>query len=114
MSITVITSDPAALLAAIKRAIDDKHIETWEYDRAGDFTHSPDQFRCKAWLAPTIGETRLVFGIIGRNDETLKRAIYGIYHGRFIEMLLNHFDKMFLTVFASALLDEDDIYRAGP
>ena len=35
MAIRVATSQPQALLAAIKRAIEQRHVETWEYDKDG-------------------------------------------------------------------------------
>ena len=42
MAVIVKTGDPAGLLKKIKKAIDDKHIETWSYDSDGDFTHTPE------------------------------------------------------------------------
>lgn len=41
---------PAVILAVLKRKIDNKEIDTWEYDEDGDFTHSASQRKNKAWL----------------------------------------------------------------
>jgi hypothetical protein len=38
VSIRIYCVNPANLLAAIKKGIDEKHIETWSYDKDGDFT----------------------------------------------------------------------------
>jgi len=102
VSLTVKTSKPKALLAAIKKAIDDKKIETWEYDGDGDFTHSPDQWRNQGWLRPTTEEGQLSFKLLSQKDVKMTKVVYGVYHGRFIEMLLTHFDEDFATATATA------------
>lgn len=43
MSLTVFTQDPQDLLNAIKKSINDGNVETWEYDKNGDFVHKPEQ-----------------------------------------------------------------------
>jgi hypothetical protein len=103
MALVVKTSKPKALLAAIKKAIDDDEIETWEYDSDGDFTHKPDQWRNKAWLAPTTEDGQLLFTLIPQSDVKMTKVVYGVYHGRFIEMLLPHFDDDFTTATATAV-----------
>jgi len=95
MSITFNTPDPRGLLAALKKAIDDRHVVTWAYDRDGDFTHATEQWRNKAWLRPKFGNGALRFGIIKPNDQNISKEMYAIYHGRFIESMLAHFDKKF-------------------
>lgn len=103
MAIIIKTNDPNNLLVEIKKTIDTKAIETWSYDSDGDFTHTPEQWKLKAWLRPKIGTGELMFGIIGRNDVQLSTYIYGVYHGRFIEMLLNHFDNKFTEAYATSM-----------
>ena len=105
MSVSVSASQGAALLAAIKKAIDERKIETWSYDKDGDFTHTPVQWRNKAWLRPKVETGRLVFGLLGPKDTTMTSLVYGTYHGRFIEMLLVHFDTQFTAASATALRD---------
>lgn len=108
MAILVKTQNPAGLLKAIKKAIDDENIDTWSYDNDGDFTHTPEQWKNKAWLRPKIYEGELRFGILKQKNVELKKVIYGVYHGRFIEMLLTHFDDDFSTASATAKKTEPD------
>ena len=108
MSVRVNTTKPKTLLASVKQAIDDKKIETWEYDSDGDFTHSPEQWKNKAWLRPVVESGCLVLKTIKPKDKTLTKVVYAVYHGRFIEMLLTHFDSDFSTAVASAQAADGD------
>lgn len=103
MAITVTTPTPNDLLASIKKAIDAGHIQTWAYDNDGDFTHSAQQWNRLAWLRPSIATGALVFSILPRKGVPISKEVYGIYHGRFIEMLLVHFDERFSDASSSAL-----------
>lgn len=102
MAIVVYTAAPKSLLAAIYKAIDDGKIVTWEYDKDGDFTHTPEQWRRKAWLRPFPSSGILQFGLLGQENTKMTKPIYGVYHGRFIEELLTHFDDDFSTATATA------------
>ncbi len=103
MAVRVYCESPGTLLRKIKAAIRDGSIETWEVDDAGDFTHVPEQWSKKAWLRPKIMDDHLIFNIVGQESKPMARAVYGVYHGRFIEMLLNHFDRDFDRAYATAL-----------
>jgi hypothetical protein len=92
MAIYVTTDNPDKLLTNIIDKIKEKTIQTWTIDSAGDFTHA-SQWKEKAWFRPKTIDGKLVFGIIGRKDEKMKKLLYGVYHGRFAEMLLSHFDN---------------------
>ncbi|MFZ1220113.1 MAG: hypothetical protein WAO00_12530 [Chthoniobacterales bacterium] len=105
MALTIQTASPNALLTAIKKAIDEKHVETWTYDDAGDFTHTPSQWKNRAWLRPKMEAGTLRFGLVGQQGVAMSKLIYGVYHGRFIEMLLVHFDDSFSIARASAVTD---------
>lgn len=108
----IVTSDaPAALLSAIKQAIDDGSVVTWSYDKDGDFSHSPEQWFRLAWLHPRVDEERLVFNILPRKDKPISRTVYAIYHGRFIEMLLTHFDTKFQRAVATAMPTSGDLVK---
>lgn len=111
MAIIVTTSSPSSLLKAIRKAIDDNEVETWSYDSDGDFTHTPAQWKGKAWLRPKVYTSELRFGLLGPKDTTMSTFIYGVYHGRFIEMLLNHFDKDFTRASATAQKTEPDNFK---
>ena len=113
MAIRVATSQPQALLAAIKRAIEQRHVETWAYDRDGDFTHAPTQWANKCWLRPHIGVGTLTFTTLPPRGVALSKEIYAVYHGRFIEMLLAHFDSQFSDAEATAVGTAQDVVRAS-
>lgn len=109
MAIIVKTAAPNKLLADIKSAIDEGKVETWQYDSDGDFTHSPEQWRWKAWLRPRLETGELVFTTVTPQGERMSSRVYGVYHGRFVEMLLVHFDMDFSEVASSALPARGDI-----
>jgi hypothetical protein len=110
MAIYFKTQAPQNLLAAYKKAIDDGHVTTWTYDADGDFTHTADQWNRKAWLRPKIQEgIALALYILTPKDATLSSAIYAIYHGRFIESMLRHCDKLFSDGRATALPVDGDV-----
>lgn len=92
MAIYIRTANPQGLLDNIRESIENKEVQTWTQDEEGDFTHV-SQWKNKAWFTPQVQEGQLAFGLIGRKDEPMTKLIYGIYHGRFAEMLLTHFDS---------------------
>jgi hypothetical protein len=100
MSIRAFTDDSAALHARIRKLIDQGHITTWAYDSDGDFTHTPTQWKNKAWLRPDEQTDKLRMTIIGPKSG-LTREVFAVYHGRFIEMLIAHVSSKFGTVSAS-------------
>ena len=104
MAIVIYTSKPKTLLQSIKSAIDEKKIITWEYDEAGDFTHttSTEQWENRGWFHPYVSSGILQFGLLGQKKIEMTKGLYGVYHGRFIEMLLTHFDEDFSTVTATS------------
>ena len=117
MAIIVKTENPQELLKLIYKAIDDGHVKTWEYDEAKDFTHitSDGQWYNKAWLKPHIDPIakELKLGILFSRKVEKTKLIYGVYHGRFIEMLLTHFNDSFTTVLATAQLTRPDLFTEG-
>ena len=102
MAIVVETNQADRLLRLVREAIDDGTVRTWSYDRDGDFTHTAEQWKRQAWLSPSIGE-RLVFNIVAPTGTKLPSVVYAVYHGRFIEMLLAHFDDKFMNARATAM-----------
>lgn len=90
-----------SLIEKIRRG----EIDTWTVDVDVDFTHKPIQWFERAWLrkSRTIGDYDLVFGIVGRKDENMSKVVYAVYHGRFAEMLLTHFDKEIESISISSL-----------
>jgi hypothetical protein len=109
MAVRVFSDNPRGLLTNIKSSIQDGSIETWAVDSDGDFTHSPEQWKNRAWFRPVIKEDRVVFRILTPKSVTMSRTVYAVYHGRFIEMLLTHFDLRFSHATATALPADGDI-----
>src|SRR5713226_7046174 len=103
MSVIVGTSDPKGLLELVKTGVRAGEIETWSNDEDGDFTHTPPQWNKKAWFRPRLEADRIVFNIFPPSGERMSTTVYAIYHGRFIEMLLKHFDRKFSYARATAL-----------
>jgi len=112
MGIRVETSNPQALLAAVKEAIRKDKVRTWSCDGDGDFTHSADQWNLKAWLRPSLESGALLLRILPPKGQQITKEVYGIYHGRFIEMLLVHFDDQFSNAYATALPTSRDVVAA--
>lgn len=112
MAIFVKTSNPDSLVNQIRDDIRLHKVETWLCDDDGDFTHDTDQWRYHAWLSPKIEAGRVVFYIICRNDRNLSILDYAIYHGRFVEMLLSHYDSICQDIEVSPLATEYDKVNA--
>jgi hypothetical protein len=108
VSVRLFTDSPQELLDAIYAGIDDGDIETWDYDDDGDFTHSARQWSEDAWLVPSIADDALVLNILAPLGVHLTKEVYGVYHGRFIEMVCVHFDDLVTDAVATALPDESD------
>lgn len=109
MAIYVSTEKPSELVRRIREGIENHNIETWLCDNDGDFTHDTDQWRYHAWMTPIIENDRVVFGIICRKDRNLSITEYAIFHGRFTEMLLRHFDKICMNIEVTPLATKYDI-----
>lgn len=93
--IQVILNDisPNILVKRINDLIDQNRIQTWEYDMMGDYTMTPHQWKEQAWMRPAVKAGKTIkFGIIKRRDMNMSMEVYAVYHGRFAEMLLAHFD----------------------
>lgn len=110
MAVNVKTDDPQALLDSIYAAIDEGSIETWAYDDDGDFSHvtSDGQWEGRAWLHPKVGIGALVLTTIPPRNSQVTTEAYAVYHGRFIEMVLAHFDNQFSEARATASPAADD------
>jgi hypothetical protein len=111
MAVTVVCPNPGELLKEIRAGISSGKIETWRMDKDGDFTHVPPQWANHAWFHPNIEDGQLTFYIIGTKSGPMSSATYAVYHGRFIEMLLSHFDRKFVRAWATALAQTRDIVK---
>src|ERR1700691_2375876 len=102
MAVRAFTDDPGKLLSALKEAIADGVIETWQIDSDGDLTHTSTQWGRRAWMRPKVLEDRLLFNIIASKKEKMSKIVYGVYHGRLVQALLTHFDDKITNVTATA------------
>lgn len=101
MAILLEVDDPQALVDAIYSDINDESIDTWKYNEKRGFTHSAKQWINKAWLNPVLFNHpnnkmyNLCFRFVPSTtyDKKEYQELYGIYHGRFSEMLIVHFSK---------------------
>jgi hypothetical protein len=103
MAITVTTSQPRALLSSLKEGMSDGTVTTWICDSDGDFTMSSDIWKHKAWLRPKVKEDSLALHIFPPNNTKMSTSVYAVYHARFVEMLLRHFDSKFQSARATAM-----------
>lgn len=98
----------------IHNLIDSGKIKVWSYDKDGDFTHNSTQWSGLSWFrhyeSQDGDDWDLKFGIIGNKKFDMTRALYGIYHGRFTEMLLTYFDKDISEFKITPMKDENDIF----
>jgi hypothetical protein len=109
MAIQITTDDPQGLLDSIYATIDEGKIKTWAYDDDKDFFHdtSDGQWVGEVWLRPAVFDGSLVLNVVPPKRAVTTEA-YAVYHGRFIEMLLAHFDQDFSEASATAQATEDD------
>lgn len=108
MAVRVLCDEPQKLLKKINAAVEDGTVGTWQIDDDGDFTHTPRQWIYQAWFRPAVLSKTLVFNIFGPASKQVSTTAYAIYHGRFVEMLLNHFDEDFSSAIATAMPEGDD------
>lgn len=115
MAIKIRTDNPSRLLEKIKKDINDGRIVTWKcetHNQRQYFTHvtSDKQWIGKAWLLPKYEDDNLlVFNIIKSQNVNISTTVYAIFHGRFIEMLLSHFDGDFSLAWATAMPTFGDV-----
>lgn len=101
MAILLKVDNPSDFLKKIYADIDDKSIDTWKYNEKGNFTHSTEQWFNEAWINPVLFDHpnykiyNLCFRFVPSKKYDKKKygEIYGIYHGRFAEMLIIHYPK---------------------
>jgi len=102
MAIFVFTGSPQVVWEKIRAAIGQGRIETWEIDTDNDLTHSPPQWKNKAWFRCYVNNDKLSFALFGVKGIAMTKVVYGVYHGRLIETLLAHFDTEFSSISATA------------
>lgn len=97
MAIFIKTKNPQYIVDEIRKRIDNAIIDTWSYDNDGDFTHI-GQWKNKAWFSPTITGGVIAFMILGRKNVKMSLMEYSVYHGRFVEMVINQFPRQIVDI----------------
>lgn len=117
MAVIVECKEPEILKKKIKESVIEGDIDTWSLDRDGDFTHIPEQWNCKAWMYFSKDDDlskgdkgKLIFGIVGNINVKMTKSLYAVYHGRFAEMLLSHFDDDINNIIISSYKTEYDFF----
>lgn len=82
----------------------------WHIDSEGDYSLIDELWERKAWMTPVFDPDNphiLRYGIIGSSSYKMTKGVYGVYHGRFAEMLLTFFDTEIETLNISPLFVKD-------
>ena len=103
---------PLKLVSDIRQKINEGIITSWETDPDGDFTQKSEKWKYRAWFHPYIEEQRVVFAIWGRKQYDLTIEEYAAYHGKFVRMVLTHFDKQVDSMEITPLATNYDSIRA--
>lgn len=90
MAIRIKAPNPAVLLRAIRQEILQGNVLTWELYTDGTFTHCADQWDQRAYFTPRVFQKILRFNLIPGSEDPVQGDTYGLYHGRFVEMLTTH------------------------
>lgn len=95
------------LVEMINELISENRIVTWSVDGEGDYTTIQPQWRYRAWMRPVDDnddEHKLYFVIVKSKKFPMTKSLYGVFHGRFAEMLLTHFDTQITSLEISPML----------
>lgn len=99
--IKVETTDPAGLIKKIDAGIEKGDIETWKrqvHEGVKYYTHSPVQWNQKGYLRPESVKGQLLLYFVWPKESDKSKAVSGVYHGRFSEMLCSHFPDLFSSI----------------
>ena len=105
--------DGPRLIEMINEAINNGQIKSWIVDSDGDYTRSQEPWKERAWIRYSQDkndQNHVLFIIVQPKNQSISKAVYGVYHGRFAEMLITHFDSYISELGISPLLTEHDIY----
>ncbi|HBK30738.1 MAG TPA: hypothetical protein DDZ96_00455 [Porphyromonadaceae bacterium] len=111
MAIIIKTETPDTLLDEIYEGIQSKKVDKWASTADGRLTYASLLWKNEAWFKPQIWveEKELRFGLIKRKDRKhISTKLYTMFHTKFVEMLLSHFDTLFREVTVSAVRTEPD------
>lgn len=97
MGIIVSTKKASGLIASLKTEIKSGNAHTWVHGIRPTaprdyFTHNGEgnRFLNFASFAPSVISEGVVFNLFSPGGKPVEYGIWGVYHGRFVELLLNH------------------------
>ncbi len=108
MAIYVENDDPASWIKKIVGDIKANKLDTWACDAQGDLSHTPPQYKGKAWLRPAAEQSRIAFYVLGNKTDGLPRSMFGLIQGRFVEVLVGHFFKKSKIIVTSMADGQDN------
>lgn len=111
MAVIVEASDPRTLLAEIRKAVRGGTCKPWHCDSDGDFYLAEESPR--VWLRAEIDSAKFVLRVLPAQGKHVSKRQYAVYHARFVELLLNHFDRQFQSVAATALPAHGDKVKSA-
>lgn len=97
MAVYIKTENPKQLLENIKSKLTELINPSWNIDFEGDFQYT-GCYSDKAWLRPYFSPKNLIFGIIGKKNESLLKSTYSTYHAEIAKFILNHFDDDVISI----------------
>lgn len=99
MKIIAFTDNPSVLISLINKKISDKELKTWEIVKSSKddvlYSHIPEQWKEKAMPKPVIYNGKVEFIMRWWNDDEPDEATKGYILGRFVELLMVHFNDKF-------------------
>lgn len=115
--ILIQTLDPARLLNQIYKAIDEKKVKTWKYDKDKDFLWCPNEgnWYLNAYFTPeveTINNVKyLKLRLYTFKNKSIRTEDFAAYHGYFAQMILTHFgsENRIIHMFTVPVKDEDNV-----
>lgn len=114
MAIIIQTQNPLQLNERIRQLVVEYPLLTWEVDTDNDYTLILERWRYRAWMRPNTdrqADGELQFGIVSSTRYPMTTTLYAVYHARFAEFLLSHFDREIQSLSITPNLSEGvDIY----
>ncbi len=97
MAIIVSTPAPKAVIANLKSEIKNGRAHTWIHsfrptEPWDSFSHNGEDNRLLflASFSPTPIVGGVIFNLFSPGGRPVEHGIWGVYHGRFVELILNH------------------------
>jgi hypothetical protein len=117
MAILTTTKNPKGLVAALKAAIKIRAAHTWVHRATAKykdlFTHNGEgnRFLEAAFFCPSVVAGGVIFNLYSPGSKPVEYGVWGVYHGRFVELLVNHGDDLCEFIEVPPLPTAGDVRR---